>query len=108
MSFLSVAIATALLLAPGISAQTSELTALPENANLKTCKRWLKKQTEAIIDKWAVKSTGEPSKVIGRQRLILYCLGDPPAEIVGFGSSKEFDDRYCAKNRETQICKNRN
>lgn len=53
---------------------------------------------------WGVQQDGGGSYELGVHRLTSQCLGEPILDIVGFGSSVGFDDKYCSRHRNVPIC----
>jgi hypothetical protein len=79
----------------------------PEPATLSACQIWAQKQGEDVFDMWGVEEKGGSSRDLAVSRLISYCLGDQPPEIVGFGSSVGFDDDYCKRHPKAALCRSR-
>jgi hypothetical protein len=97
----------ALPLWPTVSYATMPLlTQTPQRPLMEACKDWAANQNPETIEIWGIEETGEYSADAGRGRLMRFCLGGPRPEIVGFGSSVEFDDAYCS-HPDQRICKNR-
>jgi hypothetical protein len=95
------------LLATSASATMPTLTPTPDPATPDACKAWAASQDEDAIEMWGIQESGDSSPEIAVQRLALFCQGDQPPEIVGFGSSVGFDDAYCQNHPKQKICADR-
>jgi hypothetical protein len=83
------------------------LTPSPEHPTLRECQEWAAMQDEDAIYMWGIREDGTSSREIAILRLTLHCLGDAPPEIVGFGSSAGFDEAYCERHPDVQLCQAR-
>ena len=96
--------ATVALVTTFAHASMPMLTPLPESITVRTCSEWARAQDEEAIDMWGVQQEGSGSYELGIHRLTSECLGEPVSDIVGFGSSVGFDDKYCSRHRDVPIC----
>lgn len=94
-----------LLFAPASAFATMPpLTEKPSKPSLAVCQKWAKKQDEDAVYMWGLQESGKSSPVFAQLRLTLYCLGDTPPEIVGFGSSAGFNQSYCERHSDATAC----
>ena len=94
-----------IMLATAAQATMPMLTPAPKVPTLKSCQKWAAGQDEDPIAMWGIREDGSSSSDIAVLRLTLFCLGDTPPEIVGFGSSAGFDQAYCEKHPNIQLCR---
>jgi hypothetical protein len=98
-----------LLVTTSAYATMPRLTPEPKPATPTTCKEWAAKQDNApdndALEMWGIQENGISSRDVALRRLFLYCLGQSPPEIVGFGSSVGFNEAYCEKHPTTKLCK---
>jgi hypothetical protein len=85
-------------------AAASELSAMPAVKSQATCHDWAAEQNSDTIYAWGQQDTGQSSESIALSRLTGYCQGSPAPEVVRFGSSVGFDNRYCRHHRQAAIC----
>lgn len=85
-------------LSHGAFATMPTLTPKPKPMTPAACEKWAASQDDDAIGMWGIQETGVSSRDLALRRLALSCLGDPPPEIVGFGSSAGFDEGYCRKH----------
>jgi hypothetical protein len=81
-----------------------DLTPDPKTTSRSACQTWAKKQSSEAIRMWGIQDDGTTSRSVAISRLADSCMGKAPPDIVGFGSSVEFDSDYCARHRMTLIC----
>lgn len=80
------------------------LTPSPSPATAATCTHWALQQDEDALYMWGTTESGDFSKVDAIRTLVGFCLGREAPDIVGWGSSAGFDDAYCEKHANAQIC----
>jgi hypothetical protein len=80
------------------------MTPAPEQITMAACSRWAHQQNEETIQMWGLQDSGDTSSELAIHRLTSQCLGEPVADIVGFGSSSGFDDEYCSTHPKVAIC----
>jgi hypothetical protein len=95
----------ALLISSSAHATGPELTPTTKPSTPEACKAWAAKQDSDAFYMWGQQKNGWSSRQIALRRLILFCLGHRPPEIVNFGSSAGFDQTYCHKHPRFKICK---
>jgi hypothetical protein len=81
------------------------LTSMPKAASPGACEKWAGRQNADAIEMWGIQENGRSSREEALRRLTLSCRGKASPEIVGFGSSVGFDEMYCRKHPEVEICK---
>lgn len=96
-------VAIVLLSGPAFSSMPV-LTPSPNPATSASCTEWATQQDEDAIYMWGMTESGESSKGEAIQRLIGSCLGREVPDIVGWGSSVGFEERYCKKHARAPIC----
>jgi len=106
--FCKAAVVLSFLFVPKTSLATMPvLTPRPEPGGLKACQLWALDQNDDAKWMWGIKPSGNHSLDVGVGRLVLHCLGDTVPDIVGFGSSIDFDTRFCDSHSEARVCQER-
>jgi len=80
------------------------LTSKPNHPTTPACGRWAERQSGDAIYYVGIRRGGTTSREVAVARLIDSCLGKEIPDIVGFGSSAGFDERYCNAHRGAGIC----
>ena len=93
--------------AGGAQAMMPSLTDLPRDRTMLPCQQWATSQDEEAIYMWGLLESGKTSEDVGRLRLALFCVGDRPPDIVGFGSSVGAADQFCKTRPRAPICRDR-
>jgi hypothetical protein len=101
-------LASTALLVVGLStpafATMPMLTDRPNPPSSAARKAWAAKQSDNAVEMWGIQESGRSSRAVALNRLARSCMGEKPPEIVGFGSSRGFDESYCHKRPDTGIC----
>jgi hypothetical protein len=87
------------------SATEPTLSPMPAAKSEATCHDWAADQDSDTIYAWGQQDNGQSSESIALSRLTSYCQGSPAPDVVRYGSSVSFDEKYCRHHRRPAICR---
>src|SRR3984885_7395884 len=70
------------------------LSPMPAVKSAATCHDWAADQDSDTIYAWGQQDTGQSSESIALSRLTSYCQGSSAPDVVRYGSSVSFDEKY--------------
>jgi hypothetical protein len=87
------------------SATEPALSPMPPGKSEATCHDWAADQDSDTIYAWGQQDNGQSSESVALRRLASYCQGAPAPDVVRYGSSISFDEKYCRHHRQAAICR---